>query len=226
MSRRGDVAGLLVGGVIAVVCVRLGVWQLSRLRERRALNHELRSRGELPPVELGHVPVTGDSMRWRHVHATGVYDYSHERVWTNRSFDGVPGIALLTPLRLANGTAVFVDRGWVPSADAVKADPAQWRERDSADVTGLAFPIPRARSGSTAPPDSFPYQMLPFMVETVTPARPATPGGSTPIRWPVPELDDGPHLSYAIQWFAFALISAIGSVIVVWKRRNQVEASI
>lgn len=228
MSRRGDVGFLLLAGVVAVVCVRLGIWQVSRLHERRALNQELRTRGALPALELsgGGVPVSADSVRWRHVHAAGVFDYGHERVWTNRSYDGVPGIALLTPLRLPDGSAVFVDRGWVPSADAVKADPTRWRERDTADVTGLAFPIPRARGETGVPRDSFPYRMLPFMIEAATPPRPATPGGSTPVRWPVPELDDGPHLSYAIQWFAFALISAIGSVIVVWKRRNQVEASI
>ncbi|HEX4561840.1 MAG TPA: SURF1 family cytochrome oxidase biogenesis protein, partial [Gemmatimonadales bacterium] len=96
MSSRKDVAGLIVAIVIALVCVRLGIWQIARLRQRRAANAGIESRERAPVLD-----VTGseslDSVQWRRVRAAGAYDYARERVWTGRTFQGVPGVVLLTP---------------------------------------------------------------------------------------------------------------------------------
>lgn len=202
MSRWKDVAGLVVAVFIAAGCIRLGFWQVSRLHERRALNARIEARGRWPAL-----PVTGaeslDSVEWRRVRAAGVYDFAHERVWTGRTFEGVPGVALLTPLQLANGGTVWVNRGWVPSPDAARVDTSRWWEPDSAMVVGVAV----AHVG------------LPYLVEDSVPPR----AGGEPVirRWPAPALSEGPHLSYAIQWFAFALISLVGSAILFLKRRSR-----
>jgi len=202
VSRRTDALALVLAVAVAVGCVFLGRWQLSRLRERRALNDGIRARGELPVVTL-----TGsesfDSMQWRRVRAVGVYDYRDERVWTGRTLEGTPGVALLTPLRVTGGGVVLVDRGWVPSPDASHIDGAQWREGDSVEVAGLAVPLP----GS--PPS--------FAVEDTIPPK-GRAAGAGPWRWPPPELSEGPHLSYAIQWFSFAVIILVGSTVLYVKR--------
>src|SRR3989454_197350 len=90
-----------------------------------------------------------------------------QRLWRARSYEGVPGVALMTPLLLADGSAVFVDRGWAPSPDAAHVDEQAYREPDTTDVLGLGFRAPRGR-GDVDPVafrDSLPYPVLPFILQ-------------------------------------------------------------
>src|SRR5882762_1013784 len=139
---RRDVIGAIVALAIAIVCVRLGFWQLDRLGQRRARNAILAARLALPPLTV-HGETSPDSARQRRLIARGVYDFSHELIGAGRSFDGTPGVALVTPLRLADGSSVFVDRGWVPSPDAHRVDHSLYREADTATVEGLGMIAPR-----------------------------------------------------------------------------------
>lgn len=212
---RRDLIGAAVALAVALVCVRLGVWQLDRLGQRRDRNAVVAARLALPPIELpgqaGGRGISADSARQRRIVARGVYDFARERVWPGRSFDGSPGVALVTPLRLADGSAVLVDRGWVPAPDAYHVDQAIYRALDTATVTGLGVIPPRGR-GDVEPGalrDSTPYPLLPFILQQTGTSPPPLRG--LPRRWPPPALDDGPHLSYAIQWFSFALIIVLGT---------------
>lgn len=133
--------------------------------------------------------------------------------------DEAPGVDLVTPLKLADGVAVLVDRGWVASADAYHIDERAFRESESADVVGLAFAAPRTR-GDVDPAklkDSVPYALLPFVVQQL-PESAAPPPPGAPLRLPPPELTNGPHLSYVIQWFSFAVIILVGSVALFRKK--------
>ena len=194
--------------LVATVCVLLGRWQLNRLAQRRARNAALAARLALPPLPVGR-NVSADSARQRRVVARGVYDFAAERTWPGRSFQGTPGVALVTPLRLADGSAVLVDRGWAPSPDAFHVDHTLYRESDTAAVTGIALVPPRGRG------DVDVTGFLPFVIqlESVDPAR------GLPRRWPPPTFDNGPHLSYAIQWFSFALIALVGTAVLIRKGR-------
>ncbi len=213
-----DWLGAAIAVVVAAVFVRLGIWQLDRLHQRRARNAVVTARQSLPPVALTAAAVPLDSVRDRRVTLTGSWDYARERVWGARTYEGVPGVAVLTPLKISSDAAVFVDRGWAPSADALHVDHAALREGDSATVTGLAFAAPRGR-GDIDPVrlrDSLPYPVASFVVQAL-PSPSLRSGQARPtvrpsdlVYWPAPELGDGPHLSYAIQWFAFAAIVIVG----------------
>jgi surfeit locus 1 family protein len=201
--------------VAATVCVGAGIWQLKRLDQRRARNALTATRRALPPLALGKGGAGGalivDSVRQRRVLAHGAYDFSAEQTWPGRSFQGTPGVALVTPLRLADGSAVLVDRGWVPSPDAYHVDRTLYREPDSAMVVGLAVIPPRGRGDvSTA-------GYLPFVIQLEAPDPPVERG--LPRRWPLPALDDGSHLSYAIQWFSFAAIALVGTAALLRSRK-------
>ena len=224
MDRR-DRVGLMVALLVAAICVRLGVWQLDRLHERRQRNALLIAARARPLLEVdGSLPA--DSARDRRVVARGVYDYAHERLWHGRSYEGVPGVDLVTPLRLAGGAAVLVDRGWAPSPDGYHIERAAYGEGDSAVVLGLGMLAPRTR-GDVDPAalrDSVPYRLLPFVIQQLPPSTapyPPLPPGL--IRWPTPELSDGPHLSYAIQWLSFAVIIVVGSLALARKRAAEAE---
>lgn len=219
---RRDLAALLVALVLAAGCVRAGVWQLGRLRQRRARNAIVAAaRARAPLVVNGWLPL--DSLRDRRLRVQGVYDYAGERQWHGRSYEGIPGVDLITPLRLADGSAILVDRGWAPSPDGYHVDQGAYREGDSADVVGLGMAAPRGR-GDVDPAtlrDSLPYKVLPVVIQQLPPSaalyRPLPP---LLRRWPVPELTDGPHLSYVVQWFSFALIIVVGSLLLVRQRKS------
>lgn len=197
--------------VAATVCVGAGIWQLRRLDQRRARNALIAARRALPPLELGRGAVAVDSVRQRRVMAHGTYDFSAEQTWPGRSFQGTPGVALVTPLRLADGSAVLVDRGWVPSPDAYHVDRTLYREPDSAGIVGLAVIPPRGRG------DVNTTGYLPFVIQLEAPDPPVERG--LPRRWPLPSLDDGSHLSYAIQWFSFAAIALVGTAALLRSRK-------
>jgi len=222
---RHDRVGLVIALGVAAACVRLGMWQLDRLHERRERNAVLLAARARLPLEVD-ASLPADSARDRRLHARGVYDYTHEQFWRARSYEGVPGVDLVTPLRLLDGAAVLVDRGWAPSPDAYHVDQGVYREGDSADVVGLGFAAPRARGDvdPVALRDSLPYPVLPVVIQQLPPStafyRPLPP---SLIRWPIPELSDGPHLFYAIQWFSFAVIIAVGSLALARKRAAEAD---
>lgn len=213
--RPRDVLGAGLALVAAATCVRLGFWQLARLHQRLARNASARAGWALPPLEVrGNTPL--DSVRNRRVHVRGVYDFEHERLWRPHMLDEAPGVDLVTPLKLADGVAILVDRGWVASADAYHVDQLAFREPQSADVVGLAFAAPRTR-GDVDPgrlKDSVQYALLSFVVQQLPDCTSAASVASSrvPRRLPPPELTNGPHLSYVIQWFSFAVIILVGSI--------------
>jgi len=222
MSRR--LLGLIIPLLLATLFARLGIWQLSRLGQRRAFNSTLVSRMQAAPAPLSEIPADTSSGHYRRVRATGTYLFDHEIAWTGRTREGSPGVNILTPMRLeGRDTVVMVNRGWAYSEDASTIDFKRWHERDSATVTGYleTFPgtdpvaatattrvvhrLDRARIQSLVGLPVAPY----LLVQT---SDSATHADSTPVRLPVPSLDEGPHKSYAIQWFSFATIAVIGGI--------------
>lgn len=227
---------LIIGVVVAAVCVRLGFWQLSRLRQRQAFRARVEARLRRPTFELtarSALPVvtfgTPDSLAYNPAVARGVFDFTHQVVLIGRTVDEVPAVYVVTPLHLFGGAAVLVERGWVPSPDAYSVNLDSLAERDTADVNGILLTVtatqPPATHDTTWPVHlasddpsrlgpSFPYPLLPWVLRRTQPP-PGPPAGLRPI--PAPAIDNGPHLSYAIQWFSFALIALIGSVVLYRK---------
>src|SRR5512145_252011 len=134
---------LLALVLLAAVFVRLGFWQLSRLEERRAANRAAAAARAEPRRELGvGADNTAAELNERWVEATGEFDHSHEVVLRGQAFQGTPGVLVVTPLRSAAGdSAVLVLRGFVPSADAVRAEIDSLREPGEVRVRGLATSI-------------------------------------------------------------------------------------
>jgi surfeit locus 1 family protein len=156
----GVIATIMLAIVIGVM-IRLGFWQLDRLAERRALNDGIAARLEAPPID--NVAALADTTGLFHRVATarGVYDNARTIVLPGRSHRGVPGVHILSPLRLEGSTdAVLVNRGWVPSADAATVPLEQLAIDSAVTVRGLVVPFPgaaqslapseRARTGGSA----------------------------------------------------------------------------
>ena len=192
--------------VLAAVFVRLGFWQLDRAEQRARANDEVRIRLSQPPLALaGALDDGADSaaLAWRRVTAVGTWLPELEVVMRNRTSRGTPGVELLTPLQLDTGGTVWVNRGWLPSPDASTVDATRWRASGHTRMTGwLRPPEPGERAAAKA-----------RIVFQPKPSR-----GGLPRLRDMPELSGGPHVSYAIQWFAFAAIAVFGFGAYAWAR--------
>lgn len=218
---------VLAAVVITAVFVRLGLWQLDRLHERQRVNAGLASRAVAPPVPISQLPTDTANAHYRRVSVQGAYDYSNETVLTLRSRDGSPGVNIITPVRLpSTDTAVLVVRGWVYSPNGMTVDLSRWREDLRLNGSGFVETYPPARKGTNASPSHsnayrwldrselekrFRYPLKPYYLVLTSP--PADTTKDTPPRLGVPPMDEGPHKSYAIQWFSFAAISIIGTIL-------------
>ena len=222
MSRVQTLAfGILIVAT-AVTCLALGRWQLRRLADRRASNASIEASLSRPVVDLNTERPAG--LAYRRVVAAGRYDHHHTVVLRGRPYRGAPGVEVVTPLLLeGTDTAVMVIRGFVPTADAVTVDRGALAQPPEASVRGVAAPVadrdgfaqPVITQGFTtwrrlevnALASALPYPVLGVAIEIAPDTGQAgypRPLGSAP-------LNDGPHLSYAIQWFAFATIAVVGS---------------
>lgn len=228
------VLGSLAAIAVALVCIRLGIWQLHRLHERRRVNAAVEARMDEPPVTLGRIPTDTTGLLFRRIRVSGPVDASHSLVIAGRSFEGAPGVHLVTPIRIGGG-AILVNRGWLPSPDASTVDLLPYDTAVAMAVVGLALPFDPRDDGAdySGPPDSagfrrvwygyeaamrgqIPYPTATFYLQALpdAPPDPRTVGpASLPARLPPPALSEGPHLSYAIQWFSFATITLIGWVL-------------
>jgi cytochrome oxidase assembly protein ShyY1 len=234
----------LVGTIIAVLLivlfVNLGFWQLRRLDEKRDRNAAIRERGAEPvePVDRLVDARTGfddvGRLVYRRASARGRYDPDGEVRIRSRSLDGRPGEWVVTPLRLDDGTALAVNRGFVPLSTDVPAPPS-----GEVEVTGLLFASqhrqgigPRdptdgrlaelsrldlARLQEQYQPDLFPMWLQ------LQRQDPPVDEDALPVLLPEPEQDEGPHLSYAVQWFLFATVGAIGWPILLRRTAREDE---
>ncbi|HUF30173.1 MAG TPA: SURF1 family protein [Gemmatimonadaceae bacterium] len=226
---------LLIGVLVAAACIRLGFWQLDRRADRSAHNDTVHARTAAPPVPLSQLGLPADSLQYQRVLVRGQWDYHHELALTGRSHNGSPGVHIITPF-IPNGieNAVLVNRGWVYAPDAAVIDFDRWRVEDSTAFIAYVelFPPPGERSPrSTRSPRSWhridtaaisrdlPYAIEPYYLVAL-PDSGALPAADRPARLAIPAIGTGPHLSYAVQWFAFATIALVGSMILIWRDRR------
>ncbi|MFN8580966.1 MAG: SURF1 family protein [Gemmatimonadaceae bacterium] len=217
---------------VSLACLHLGVWQLARLQERRAHNAVVAQRRSLAPVPARELRGIADSLRYRSVTLDGRFDYEHEVLLSGRARGGSPGVYLATPVREAGrDTAVLVIRGWVYAPDGKSVDQARWHEADTVHLAGFVDTFAPAAGPVSVPGvptavrfadrDSIgtrlPFPIAPFLV---TQTSDSAERPDHPARLVAPALTDGPHLSYAIQWFAFAVIAWVGVGAIVWKGRS------
>jgi cytochrome oxidase assembly protein ShyY1 len=205
------------------VMISLGFWQLRRLDERRDANTLIKSRSTeaaLAVEDTAHL--TPDDLRYRAVRATGTYDAAATKIIASRTQDGGPGGWVVTPMRVGAGS-VLVLRGFErlsPDGSLQAPTPPD----GTATVDGFAMAIDRF--DPIAKKDLGDLQQniqspLPVVVQARV-SRPTDDAGLAPV--PLPDLGEGPHLGYAVQWFIFAVIAAVGYPLIL-RRAAQRESS-
>lgn len=223
--------------VLVFVMMSLSMWQFRRLDERKTFNAGLRANTNqaIVPIEklALNIPHDANKIQWRRVVVRGTFRPGAEVTILNRSQDGSAGIDAATPLDFTMGGktyAVIVDRGFVPLATLMPKPP-----HGEVEVIGRIRLSQEHRIGSLSDPPTGVLTeaqhldvkrlskqsqantqqiVLPFYLDLLESPQITT---NLPARVASPQTDNGPHLSYAIQWILFSLC-AIGGWVILVKR--------
>ena len=223
MSRTRRIAFTLLIIALATTALLLCRWQLHRLTARRSANSTILAARALPPLDYrggADAPVPGRRLRLR-----GTFDATNQILLRGRVHDAAPGLEVATAFRVAGSeTVLWVLRGFVASPDAATIPELPDPTAGGVTLTGLALPVPtttdagqplvRGRDTTWRRLDQGvllrrnPSTLRIYLLLNGGPDGP----GQLPAVDP-PILDDGPHLSYALQWFGIALaIVAFGII--------------
>ncbi|MEY4159372.1 MAG: hypothetical protein RL743_1867 [Actinomycetota bacterium] len=222
--------------ILVVVMANLSAWQFRRLDDRRAFNDQVRSRASVPAAAISDIAnLSPDEAEWRPVIVRGTFRPDDEVIVLNRSQNNTAGVDALTPLDFSidgRKFVVLVDRGFVPLSAEVPppatgeveflararksqqrrlgglTDPAKGilREVQRIDVARLAEQMKSSEDQT----------VLPFYVDYLQ----STSGADDIVGLVTvanPDLSEGSHLSYAIQWIIFSLC-AVGAWVILVRR--------
>jgi cytochrome oxidase assembly protein ShyY1 len=216
---------LLLAAIFASACVFLGRWQMDRRAETLAEINRVVTNYSATPVPFTDVREEFSQLdparEWTQVELKGSYLVDGQRIVRNRPLNGQPGYEVVVPFRLRTGETVVIDRGWLPignnnpgSPDSVPAPPPG----DVTAVVRLKHPEPElqrgAPQGQLASIDLAAYSaQLGYPLLTGAYGQLASetpPAAEMPMAFPKPSTEEGTHLSYSLQWFAFGVLMFVG----------------
>ena len=225
--------------VVVLLCYAawwLGQWQFHRLEDRKDSNAVVRANEDRAPASVEDVLSPGAAVaeddEWRQVTATGEYDDDETVLVRYRTRDGESGVNIVVPLVTADGTALLVDRGWMRTENQ-GAGPVDVPQPPEGEVTVEGWVRADATGDSTAVDD---HSTRAISSQEIGPeiGHPVF-GGFVELRsedgepaqelLPVelPELDNGPHFFYGLQWWFFGLLAIVGFAYLAWDERRTVR---
>lgn len=209
--------------VFAIACTALGTWQFNRRAEALAEVARIDANYDADPVPVAEALPDPDAFdidqRWQVVALSGEYLHDEEVVVRNRPGSGSTGFEVLTPMRLEDGTVFVVDRGWIPQDSSGRPSEVPPAAEGRVEVTARLKAGEQQIAGRTSSGAEFATIDLDELAERV--GEPTYTGAygilvqsgadatEPPIALPRPVRDEGPHLSYALQWFVFALMGFV-----------------
>jgi surfeit locus 1 family protein len=231
------IATLLALAAAVLILVGLGTWQVERLSWKEGLIAEIEARRTASPITATAAAddvARGIDVDYRAITLSGTFDHAHERYFLATS-DGAPGFYVYTPLDLADGRVVLVNRGFVPDELRDPAKRAQGQVAGDVTITGLAR-AKLAQKPSFIVPDNEPAKnlffwkdldqmaasagldpskVLPFFVDAGAASNPGgyPLGGVTQIDLP------NNHLSYAVTWYGLAVALVVIALLAARRKR-------
>ena len=214
--------------VFGAVCFRLGLWQIHQLDRRLDRNEIITDHFSTAPVDLDTAAPSGttvdDDAEWTQVTMRGTYDASSAASVKFTSRDGAPGVDVVVPLRLDDGSAVLVNRGWMETQNSnarpdLPAPPSGevtvqgWLRQDNnagGDAVRIFDGQLRAID-SDGFGESVPYGLRDGFVNAQAESPGPAPAAALEAE-PEPELGQGPHFFYALQWWFFGMIGITGYI--------------
>lgn len=234
LSRRWILFALVVV-LLAAGAWWLGQWQFDRLEDRRADNEVVRANESQPPAPVEDVLRPGTPVReqdeWRVVSATGEYAVEDTIIVRYRTREGIAGVDVVVPLVTGSGASLLVDRGWLRTENAGTADPDDVPEPPAGEVTVTGYVRADGSGDSTAVTDRSTRAVSSERIGEAlgrdvyggfVELRSESPEPATALE-PVelPELDDGPHFFYGLQWWFFGVLAVFGFGYLAYDERRR-----
>ncbi|UZX03403.1 SURF1 family protein [Arthrobacter sp. CDRTa11] len=216
---------LLLAALFAAACVFLGRWQMDRRAETLAEINRVVSNYSAAPIPFADARDDFISLdpekEWTQVELKGRYDVAGQRIVRNRPLNGQPGYEVVVPFRLDSGETVVIDRGWLPIGNNNPGSPDSVPEPPSGEVTAVVRLKPGepqlqrgAPAGQLASIDLPTYSAelgYPLLTGAYGQlASESPPVADMPFPFPMPSTEEGTHLSYSLQWFAFGVLMFVG----------------
>lgn len=223
---------------LAYIAFRLGEWQFDRLEQREHSNAVIERNLAADPVPVSSVLAVGEPVahdeEWRHVTARGEYAAEETIIVRYQTRDGESGVDVVTPLVTDQGPALLVNRGWVATDNAGTTNPevppppagtvsvSGWVRADATgDATTVARQSTRAVS-SEAIGKTLPFAVYGGFVELDKENPPPAKSLGAVEK---PDLGEGPHFFYGLQWWFFAALAVFGFGYLVWDERRRARRS-
>lgn len=207
--------------------ILLGRWQLNRLEWRRQNNAVVVAHENAPVLGFAEAfrgPI-GDGDQWQRVEVSGRYDTSRQFQIRYRNRGDARGVEVVTPLHADDGRTVLVDRGFLDQGAGPVPDVLPPAPEGEVRVVGYVRRNERGRGNAINPVDdrarlinapaigaTLPYPVVDGYLGLIS-SEPAQ--GGDLLGMAQPELTEGPHLSYAVQWFCFTLIAVVGLIVLI-----------
>lgn len=221
----------LAGAVVMVACALLSQWQWGRAVERAAANDVIAESREAAPLDetLPAGKALDPDERWTLVEAVGVYDTANEIVLRAQTNNGVNGFEIVTPLVLADGTAILVDRGFIASESTGHVPDYPAAPSGEVQVTGRVYEYEESGGGVSEVDGHLEARRLsddllgPHLDRELRSAWIADvePAGLTALE--TPSFKDWQNYSYAVQWALFAAMVPLGWVVLARRERKDMD---
>jgi cytochrome oxidase assembly protein ShyY1 len=216
---------LLLAAIFATACVFLGRWQMDRRAETLAEINRVVSNYSAAPIpfadardEFVHLD---PEKEWTQVELKGRYDVTGQRIVRNRPLNGQPGYEVVVPFKLDSGETLVIDRGWLPIGNNNPGSPDSVPQPPSGEVTAIVRLKPGEPQLQRGAPDGqlasidlptysdeLGYPLLTGAYGQLASESPAV--ADMPLPFPMPSTEEGTHLSYSLQWFAFGVLMFVG----------------
>ena len=229
MSKKREELSLLksfVALLLILLCVWAAQWQFNRGLDRQARNDAIEENTARPAEPLTALASNVAAHEWQTTTITGSFDTTQQILLRNRYFEGVYGFQLLTRFETQDGKSFWVDCGWVKAGPNALTPPIipelptdevniEGRLRlDSSLPRGAFFALPTDGSGgliSQANAQSQSQVSEKFYIDLLKGNQPSL----TPtVAAELPELSDGPHMAYALQWVFFGGLVVYGRILI------------
>ena len=203
--------------IMIYLFIRLSDWQFDRYNTRIQNNEITTTALSSEPINLTDLSQVSDLKDWQKVSIKGEFMNSDAKLLRRQYLESSLGFWVITPLKLDNDQVILVNRGWIPIAESSTSQ-QEIPSSQQGDVTIIGYV--QTLKDTRSEPDDLPLNQINYLNSTNFSSQPLstkylqlasmTPMDNQVAIIPLPELSNGPHFSYAIQWILFALMLPIG----------------
>ena len=203
--------------ILIYLFIRLSNWQFDRYDQRVLRNESTNVALSLAPKKIDSVSQMSGLKQWEKIELAGIYLSDQSKLVRKQYLENNLGFWVITPFKIQNGENILVNRGWIPIGSSASSNQSiPLAPVGTVNLEGYLQPF---NESITQPKDlplnqvntiDYKYFESAIANNFYVQVAKSSPMDNQVAIIPLPELSNGPHFSYAIQWILFALLLPIG----------------